>query len=64
MVDPVVEKVLVMEAYAVLAVVLYLQVAGSLVVTPRVTEPVGCVPIGRPAERVGGVVSQGGSNAV
>jgi len=54
-VDNDVEKVLVMALYAVLAVVLYLQVAGSLVVTPRVTEPVGCVPIGRPAERMGGL---------
>ena len=58
-VAPVVEKVLVIEEYAVLAVVEYLQVAFSLVERDIVV----CVvpderePLGEPDDLVGGVVS-------
>ena len=59
-VDPVVEKVLVIDAYAVLGVVPYLQVAFSLVERERVVEVVYAMdPDGEPLEGTGGVTSAG-----
>jgi uncharacterized protein YlzI (FlbEa/FlbD family) len=60
---PVIENVLVIEAYAVPGVVLYLQVADSFVVRESVVDvvPDASVPVGEPLEQVGGVVSGPGS---
>jgi|GEM_PF-978378 len=54
--EPVVLNVLVMTLYAVFAVVLYLQVAALSVVTPSITEPEDCIPVGVPPEIIGGQV--------
>ena len=59
-VDPVVENVFAIDAYAVLGVVPYLQVAFSLVEREIVVEVVYAMePDGKPLESMGGVTSAG-----